>query len=164
MELFWSLFLEWKSKFYILDNPQLEFSFSFKSWNAVRKGVWIIHIFFSTPLWHFFDNPLCKNQKIRFIRSTRENIKKRHRNIEKKIRSLASGNVLTQGFFSPERKGKKNSAVSRKRRKRKFLQVSLLKKCKVGVRRDRTYKLCILSGKLDRLKSHILPSRGMLFI
>ena len=63
---------------------------------------------------------------------------------------------LTQGFFSPERKGKKNSAVSRKRRKRKFLQVSLLKKCKVGVRRDRTYKLCILSGKLDRLKSHAL--------
>ena len=121
-------------------------------------------LFFSTPLWHFFDNPLCKNQKIRSIRSTRENIKKRHRNIEKKIRSLASGNVLTQGFFSPERKGKKNSAVSRKRRKRKFLQVSLLKKCKVGVRRDRTYKLCILSGKLDRLKSHILPSRGMLFI
>lgn len=116
-----------------------------------------ISSFFSTPLWHFFDNPLCKNQKIRFIRSTRENIKKRHRNIEKKIRSLASGNVLTQGFFSPERKGKKNSAVSRKRRKRKFLQVSLLKKCKVGVRRDRTYKLCILSGKLDRLKSHILP-------
>ena len=96
-----------------------------------------ISSFFSTPLWHFFDNPLCKNQKIRFIRSTRENIKKRHRNIEKKIRSLASGNVLTQGFFSPERKGKKNSAVSRKRRKRKFLQVSLLKKCKVGVRRDR---------------------------
>ena len=95
-----------------------------------------ISSFFSTPLWHFFDNPLCKNQKIRFIRSTRENIKKRHRNIEKKIRSLASGNVLTQGFFSPERKGKKNSAVSRKRRKRKFLQVSLLKKCKVGVRRD----------------------------
>ena len=88
----------------------------------------------------------------------------RHRNIEKKIRSLASGNVLTQGFFSPERKGKKNSAVSRKRRKRKFLQVSLLKKCKVGVRRDRTYKLCILSGKLDRLKSHILPSRGMFFL
>jgi hypothetical protein len=42
--------------------------------------------------------------------------------------------------------------------------VSLLKKCKVGVRRDRTHKLCILSGKLDRLKSHILPSRGMLFI
>ena len=89
--------------------------------------------------------------------------------IEKKVWlganvSLASGNVLTQGFFSPERKGKKNSAVSRKRRKRKFLQVSLLKKCKVGVRRDRTYKLCILSGKLDRLKSHILPSRGMLFI
>ena len=67
-----------------------------------------ISSFFSTPLWHFFDNPLCKNQKIRFIRSTRENIKKRHRNIEKKIRSLASGNVLTQGFFSPERKGKKN--------------------------------------------------------
>ena len=97
-----------------------------------------ISSFFSTPLWHFFDNPLCKNQKIRFIRSTRENIKKRHRNIEKKIRSLASGNVLTQGFFSPERKGKKNSAVSRKRRKRKFLQVSLLKKCKVGVRRDTT--------------------------
>ena len=95
-----------------------------------------ISSFFSTPLWHFFDNPLCKNQKIRSIRSTRENIKKRHRNIEKKIRSLASGNVLTQGFFSPERKGKKNSAVSRKRRKRKFLQVSLLKKCKVGVRRD----------------------------
>ena len=123
-----------------------------------------ISSFFSTPLWHFFDNPLCKHQKLRFIRSTRENIKKRHRNIEKKIRSLASGNVLTQGFFSPERKGKKNSAVSRKRRKRKFLQVSLLKKCKVGVRRDRTYKLCILSGKLDRLKSHILPSRGMLFI
>ena len=97
-----------------------------------------ISSFFSTPLWHFFDNPLCKNQKIRFIRSTRENIKKRHRNIEKKIRSLASGNVLTQGFFSPERKGKKNSAVSRKGRKGKFLQVSLLKKCKVGVRRDRT--------------------------
>ena len=99
-----------------------------------------ISSFFSTPLWHFFDNPLCKNQKIRFIRSTRENIKKRHRNIEKKIRSLASGNVLTQGFFSPERKGKKNSAVSRKRRKRKFLQVSLLKKCKVGVRRDKSHK------------------------
>ena len=110
-----------------------------------------ISSFFSTPLWHFFDNPLCKNQKIRFIRSTRENIKKRHRNIEKKIRSLASGNVLTQGFFSPERKGKKNSAVSRKRRKRKFLQVSLLKKCKVGVRRDRTYKLCILSGKISSI-------------
>ena len=104
-----------------------------------------ISSFFSTPLWHFFDNSLCKNQKIRFIRSTRENIKKRHRNIEKKIRSLASGNVLTQGFFSPERKGKKNSAVSRKRRKRKFLQVSLLKKCKVGVRRDKVnpYKACI---------------------
>ena len=98
-----------------------------------------ISSFFSTPLWHFFDNPLCKNQKIRSIRSTRENIKKRHRNIEKKIRSLASGNVLTQGFFSPERKGKKNSAVSRKRRKRKFLQVSLLKKCKVGVRRDKKF-------------------------
>ena len=30
----------------------------------------------------------------------------------------------------------KNSAVSRKGRKGKFLQVSLLKKCKVGVRRD----------------------------
>ena len=134
--------------------------------NKEENGVILefISSFFSTPLWHFFDNSLCKNQKIRFIRSTRENIKKRHRNIEKKIRSLASGNVLTQGFFSPERKGKKNSAVSRKRRKRKFLQVSLLKKCKVGVRRDRTYKLCILSGKLDRLKSHILPSRGMLFI
>ena len=58
----------------------------------------------------------------------------------------------------------KNSAVSPRSRKGKFLQVSLLKKCKVGVRRDRTYKLCILSGKLDRLKSHILPSRGMLFI
>ena len=129
-----------------------------------QKGLHNDMVFFSTPLWHFFDNPLCKNQKIRFIRSTRENIKKRHRNIEKKIRSLASETILMQGFFSPERKGKKNSAVSRKRRKRKFLQVSLLKKCKVGVRRDRTYKLCILSGKLDRLKSHILPSRGMLFI
>ena len=105
-----------------------------------------ISSFFSTPLWHFFDNPLCKNQKIRSIRSTRENIKKRHRNIEKKIRSLASGNVLTQGFFSPERKGKKNSAVSRKRRKRKFLQVSLLKKCKVGVRRDSKYFLVLLFG------------------
>ena len=46
-----------------------------------------ISSFFSTPLWHFFDNPLCKNQKIRSIRSTRENIKKRHRNIEKKIRT-----------------------------------------------------------------------------
>lgn len=34
-----------------------------------------------------------------------------------------------------ERKSK-NSAVSRKGRKGKFLQVSLLKKCKVGVRRD----------------------------
>ena len=34
-----------------------------------------------------------------------------------------------------ERKSK-NSAVSRKGRKGKFLQVSLQKKCKVGVRRD----------------------------
>ena len=36
-----------------------------------------------------------------------------------------------------ERKSK-NSAVSRKGRKGKFLQVSLQKKCKVGVRRDKT--------------------------
>ena len=151
-----------KFGYYEYENPQKTTMYlTIMLW---LQGVWIKNLFFGTPLWHFFDNPLCKNQKIRFIRSTRENIKKRHRNIEKKIRSLASENVLTQGFFSPERKGKKNSAVSRKRRKRKFLQVSLLKKCKVGVRRDRTYKLCILSGKLDRLKSHILPSRGMLFI
>ena len=45
-------------------------------------------LFFSTPLWHFFDNPLCKNQKIRAIRSTRENIKKRHKNIEENLEAL----------------------------------------------------------------------------
>ena len=43
-------------------------------------------------------------------------------------------------YASPGENGRKkkvkNSAVSRKGRKRKFLQVSLLKKCKVGVRRD----------------------------
>ena len=66
-------------------------------------------IFFCTPLWHFFDNLLCKNQKIRAIWSTRENIKKRHKNIEKKIRSLASETILMQGFFSPERREKKET-------------------------------------------------------
>ena len=35
-----------------------------------------------------------------------------------------------------EERKSKNSAISRKGRKGKFLQVSLLKKCKVGVRRD----------------------------
>ncbi len=35
-----------------------------------------------------------------------------------------------------EERKSKNSAVSRKGRKGKFLQVSLQKKCKVGVRRD----------------------------
>ena len=91
-------------------------------------------LFFSTPLWHFFDNPLCKNQKIRAIRSTRKNIKKRHKKHREKIRNLASETILTQGFFSSERKGQKekskNSAVSRKSRKGKFLQVSLLKNAK----------------------------------
>lgn len=33
--------------------------------------------------------------------------KKRHKNIEKKIRSLASETILMQGFFSPERREKK---------------------------------------------------------
>ena len=64
-----------------------------------------ISSFFSTPLWHFFDNPLCKNQKIRFIRSTRENIKKRHRNIEKKIRlrlNVYQKNARALSFYQRE--------------------------------------------------------------
>ena len=90
-------------------------------------------IFYHSSL-ALFDNLLCKNQKIRAIRSTRKNIKKRHKKHREKIRNLASETILTQGFFSSERKGQKekskNSAVSRKSRKGKFLQVSLLKNAK----------------------------------
>ena len=44
--------------------------------------------------------------------------------------------LIALGRRKRQKEKSKNSAVSRKSRKGKFLQVSLLKKCKVGVRRD----------------------------
>ena len=45
--------------------------------------------------------------RIRRVTYDLGNIKKRHKNIEKKIRSLASETILMQGFFSLERREKK---------------------------------------------------------